>query len=110
MLTESQLAWNARQRSDLAAAADWTRRALGHADDLRARASGAYDRDQLDVLWLAAERAVSSHVPTAPDLGARLAAAAASIAAGKPTPLLPYARRFEMYAPLLAPAGSPPAK
>ena len=37
----------------------WLGRALARADDLRARANGVSDREQLDVLWLAAELTVS---------------------------------------------------
>jgi len=56
---KSQLALNASQRNDAAAAANWLNRALARADDLHARAHGVRDKEQLDVIWLAAELTVS---------------------------------------------------
>ncbi|HEX4351283.1 MAG TPA: hypothetical protein VHZ95_00190, partial [Polyangiales bacterium] len=54
MLAEAQLALNASQRRDAVAAGHWLELALSRADDLRTKADGASDRDQLDVLRLAA--------------------------------------------------------
>ncbi len=107
MLAETQLALNARERHDVAAAGSWLGRALACADDLRARANGVTDKDQLDVLWLAAEMSVSmgtsTGVPLVGDLPKRLEAASAQIqgdtARGDPA-LRSYERWFEIYEPL----------
>jgi hypothetical protein len=105
MLAEAQLAWNASQRRDKAAAGSWLGRALARADTLRARADGLYDKEQLDVLWLAAELTVSMGVTLATDLPRRLEAASADLAARRQPSLRPYARWFEVYGPLVAPSG-----
>ena len=102
MLAEAQLALNAGQRRDVAAAGDWLRRALARADDLRARAGGVSDKEQLDVLWLAAELAVSMGGALVPDLSARIAAASSEMAARHEPSLRRYARWFEIYGPLVA--------
>lgn len=104
MLAETQLAWNASERHDRAAAGTWLSRALAHADDLHARANGVLDRQQLDVLRLAAQLTVSFGVPLVPDLAKRLDAASAEITARREPSLRPYARWFEAYGPLVAAA------
>jgi hypothetical protein len=101
LLAHAQLAWNAGQRHDRAAASRWLAQAVSLADDIRARSKGAYDPGQLDVLWLAAELTVSLGSPLVADLPKRLDAACASLSARREPSLLPYARRFEIYAPLL---------
>ena len=68
MLAEAQLALNASERHDATAAADWLGRALARADDIRARANGVTDKEQLDVLWLAAELTVSMRGTLVADL------------------------------------------
>ena len=106
MLAEAQLALNASGRRDAAATGSWLARALAHADDLRARAQGALDGDQLDVLWLAAHLTVSmdaARTPLVPDLPARLEAASAAMATQREPALRAYERRFEIYAPLVRP-------
>jgi hypothetical protein len=108
MLAESQLAWNASERRDKASAANWLMRALARASDLRARSNGLYDRDQLDVLWLAAELTVSMKERLVADLPMALEAASAQIAARREPSLRIYARWFEVYGPLLAPVGGRP--
>jgi hypothetical protein len=81
MLAEAQLALNAGQRHGAAAARDWLRRALARADDLRTRANGVTDKEQLDVLWLAAELTVSLGRTLVADLPKRIEAASAEMAA-----------------------------
>ena len=97
MLTEVQLAVNASQRHDAAAAGQWLGRALTRADDLRARAHGVSDKDQLDVLWLAAELTVSMGTTLVADLPKRITAASAELAARREPALQRYARWFEVY-------------
>jgi hypothetical protein len=110
MLAEAQLALNASQRHDAGATGNWLGRALTRADDLRARASGAVDKDQLDVLWLAAELTMSRGGALVPDLPQRIEAASAQMAARHEPSLRSYERWFEIYGPLLtAPASQRPA-
>jgi len=106
MLCEAQLALNASQRRDTPSAARWLTRALARADDLRARGSGQLDREQLDVLWLAAELTVSMKATLVADLARRLTAASSEITARREPSLRPYARWFEVYLSLVAP-GAP---
>jgi cellulose synthase operon protein C len=108
MLAEAQLALNASQRHDRAAAGNWLARALSRADDLRARANGLRDKEQLDVLWLAAQLTVSMGGTLVANLPKRIDAAAADIAARREPSLRSYARRFEVYGPLLTPIGASP--
>jgi hypothetical protein len=109
MLGEAQLAWNAKERHDRAAAGRWLVRALAHADDLRTRAHGVRDREQLDVLWLAAQLTVSMGGALVADLPKRLEEASAEITARREPSLRSYARWFEVYLPLVAPVGASPA-
>ena len=102
MLTEVQLALNASQRHDLAAAGDWLGRALSLADRLRARANGVSDKAQLDVLWLASELTVSTGTRLVADLPQRLASASAELASRHERSLRSYMRWFEIYGPLVA--------
>ena len=108
MLTEAQLALNASERHDPGAAGSWLGQAIARADDLRARANGVIDKDQLDVLWLAAELAVSMRAPAgAPpvrDLHRHLDAAATEMAARREPALRAYERWFEIYGTLTSPA------
>ena len=92
MLAESQLALNASKRHDAASTASWLGRALARADDLHSRASGVSDKQQLDVLWLAAELTVSMGAPLVADLSKRIAAASAEMAARREPSLRSYAR------------------
>ncbi len=103
MLAESQLALNASRRHDLAGVGSWLVRALAHGDDLRARAHGVTDKDQLDVLWLAAELTVSMHAPLVPDLAKRMEAASAEMAKRGDPALRVHQRWFEIYGPLVSP-------
>jgi hypothetical protein len=103
MLAEAQLALVAGQRRDAATAGAWLGRALTRADDLRARASGVSDRDQLDVLWLAAELSASMKAPLVPDLPRRLDAALSEMRARRDPALRSYQGWFEIYAPLVSP-------
>lgn len=100
MLAETQLALNAADRRDAAAASSWLRQALAHADDLRARAHGEVDEPQLDVLWAAAQVSVSMGSRVVPDLAPRLKAALGAIASRSDPHLGSYARRFEVFMPL----------
>jgi len=102
MLAEAQLAYGANARHDSAAAATWLTRALRHADDLRARAGGARDKDQFDVLRLAAYLTVSLGTTLVADLAKRLDDACREIAARREPSLRSYARWFEIYRPLVA--------
>ena len=116
MLAEAQLAMNASQRHDVAGTGAWLRRALGRADDLHARASGALaqaaadlhvgptggsDKEQLDVLWLAAELTVSMGSSLVPDLPKRIAAASTELSARREPSLRRYARWLEVYGVLV---------
>lgn len=101
MLAEAQLALNASQRHDAAAVGVWLGRALGRADDLRSRANGVSDREQLDVLWLAAELTLSMGGPLVPSLRKRLEAASAELAARREPSLRSYQRWFEIYGALV---------
>jgi cellulose synthase operon protein C len=101
MLADAQLAWNARERNDRAAASRWLGLALAKADDLRAKAKGVSDREELDVLWLAASLSVSMGGTLVADLRRRLVAASAEISKRREPALRPYARWFEVYAPLV---------
>jgi len=83
-------------------------RALARADDLRARANGASDKKQLDVLWLAAQLTVSMGTTLVPDLPKRIAAAATEMAARREPSLRSYERWFEIYGPLVGPGGARP--
>jgi hypothetical protein len=105
MLAEAQLALNANQRRDTAATGQWLRRALAHADDLHARAVGVTDKEQLDVIWLAAELSVSMGVTLVPDLGKRIAAASTEMAVRRDPALRRYERWFEIYAALIGGGG-----
>jgi tetratricopeptide (TPR) repeat protein len=111
MLVETQLALNASQRHDLVGSAKWIGSALARADDLRARANGDLDKDQLDVLRLAAELTVASGALLVPDLGKRLQATSAELTAKRetaPASFATYARWFEIDLPLVGertPAG-----
>jgi hypothetical protein len=102
MLAEAQLAWNAGQRRDATAASEWLRRALARADDLRGRAHGVSDHEQLDVLWLAAELTVALRRTLVADLPQRLAATAEELRSRREPSLRAYQRWFEIYAPLVA--------
>ncbi len=108
MLAEAQLALNASQRHDAVAAGDWLGRALARADDLRARASGVSDKEQLDVLWLAAELTVSMGRTLVADLPKRIESASAELAARREPSLRSYERWLEIYGPLVTPAGGSP--
>ncbi|HEX8789399.1 MAG TPA: hypothetical protein VF765_00505 [Polyangiaceae bacterium] len=103
MLAETQLALNAADRRDAAAAASWLQQALAHADDLLARAHGQVDGPELDVLWAAAQIGVSMGTNLVPDLAPRLKAALAAIASRPQTDLGSYSRRFEVFLTLTAP-------
>ena len=101
MLAEAQLARNASQRHDAAGAGDWLGRALTRADDLRAKANGVRDKDQLDVLWLAAELTASMGQTLVADLPHRIETASSEIAARHEPSLQSYVRWFEIYLPLV---------
>jgi hypothetical protein len=101
MLAEAQLALNASQRHDAAMAGNWLGRALARADDLRARAHGVSDRQQLDVLWLTAQLTVSMGQTLVRDLSQRIHAAAEEIAVRREPSLRSYQRWFEIYEPLV---------
>ncbi|HVW25657.1 MAG TPA: hypothetical protein VHC69_09820 [Polyangiaceae bacterium] len=102
MLVLAQLALNASERHDAAAAGNWLERALSRADHLRAMGDGASDKEQLDVLWLAAELTVSMKAPLVADLPKRLAAASAELSSRREPSLRSYERWFEIYGPLVS--------
>jgi cellulose synthase operon protein C len=102
MLAEAQLALNASQRHDAATAGGWLARALARADDLRKRANGVSDKEQLDVLWLAAQLTVSMGATLVADLPKRIDAASAEMAARREPSLRSYARWLEAYGPLVS--------
>jgi cellulose synthase operon protein C len=108
MLADAQLALNAHQRHDKGAAAAWLGRALSRADGLRLQANGVSDREQLDVLWLAANLTVSMGGALVADLPKRIEAAAVEMAARREPSLRSYERWFEIYGPLVAPMAVSP--
>jgi hypothetical protein len=108
MLAETQLALNASQRHNVAATGSWLGQALARADDLRARANGATDKDQLDVIRLASELTASMGAPLVSDLPKRIEAASADLTARREPALRFYERWFEIYGPLLSPAVANP--
>jgi hypothetical protein len=109
MLAEAQLALNASRRHDAVSAGNWLGRVLARADDLRSRANGASDKEQLDVLWLAAELTVSMAATLVPDLPKRIESAAAEMAMRREPSLRSYERWFEIYGPLVTRVGPSPA-
>jgi hypothetical protein len=108
MLAEAQLAINASERRDPGLAGTWLSRALAHADDLRARAHGVSGKDELDMIWLAAELSVAMGAPLVADLPKRIDAAEVELAARRerePT-LRRYQRWFEVYGAMLGAGGA----
>ncbi|MGO8997969.1 MAG: hypothetical protein ACLQVI_32005 [Polyangiaceae bacterium] len=101
MLSEAQLALNASQRHDSAATGNWLGQALALADDLRTRANGVSDKQQLDVLWLAAELSASMKGTLVPDLPKRIQAAAVELATRRDPTLRSYERWLEIYGALV---------
>jgi WD40 repeat protein len=101
MLAETQLAWNAGQRHDAAMVGHWLGRALARADDLRARAHGVSDRQQLDVLRLAAQLTVSMGRALVVDLAKRIHAASEEMAVRREPSLRSYQHWLEIYEPLV---------
>jgi cellulose synthase operon protein C len=112
-LVEAQLADNAVDRHDSAAASASIRKALEHADNLRARAKGAIDTDQLDVLWLAAQMSVVTQAPAKLDVPHRLRQASDDLVAKDVPAFRSYVRWFEIYetltGPLVKDEGASPA-
>jgi len=102
MLAEAQLAFNAGERHDARAAKLWLNDALALADQLRGDAHGVRDRDQLDVLRLAAHLTIVMHVPLVADLGKRIEDASVEMASRNEPFLRPFERWFEIYAPLVS--------
>lgn len=106
MLAETQLALNAADRRDSAAAGVWVRQAIARSDDLHARANGELDGAQLDVLWTAAQLTVSMRSVLVPDIAVRLKTALDALGARHDGALRGYARRFEVLSPLVSATGS----
>jgi hypothetical protein len=111
MLSDARLASIAGQQHDARGAAAWLARALARADELRTRANGVSDKEELDVLRLAAQLTLSLHQPLVPDLSKRVADTADELAARREPALRSYTSWFEIYGVLVAPgAGPPPAE
>jgi hypothetical protein len=108
MLVETQLAVNASERKDTAATGLWIGRALAHGDDLRARASGVTDKDQLDVILLAAKLTVATKTALVPDLAKRIDAAATELATRRDPGLVAFQRWLEVYGPLVSVGSAAP--
>jgi hypothetical protein len=108
MLAEAQLAWNASQRHDVSAASKWLGQALARADQLRARESGRSDKEQLDVLRLAAALTVSMGGRLVEDLPERLESVSAELRARREPSLRSYQGWFEIYGSLLKPTHATP--
>ena len=102
-LVEAQIADVALDRHDAAGASAAVRKALAYADDLRARAKGAIDTDQLDVLWLAAQMSIAAQAPAKIDLAGRLRQAQSDLFAKGSPALRTYLRWFEIYETLTGP-------
>jgi hypothetical protein len=100
-LVFAQLADNAAERHDTAGASAALRKALEHADNLNERAKGAVDKDQLDVLWLAAHMSTGAHAPTVTeDLSKRLDKANVAMTTQASPAFRSYERWFEIYTAL----------
>lgn len=101
-LIESQQAENAALRKDQAGLAAAVGKALARSDNLQERDKGDIDRDQLTILWLAAELA-----PGTPDVTQRIAKARAALhkdARSRKDPVLrAYDRRLELHETLTGP-------
>jgi hypothetical protein len=106
MLAEAQLALNASERHDAPAAGGWLGRALARADDLHLRANGVSDKEQLDVLRLAAQLTVSMGATLVANLPKRIEAASAELATRREPSLRSYERWFEIYGPLVTRLGA----
>ncbi|MDF2697913.1 MAG: hypothetical protein K0S65_6296, partial [Labilithrix sp.] len=102
-LVEAQLADNAIERHDSVTASAAIQKALEHADNLRARAKGAIDIDQLDVLWLAAHMSVVTRTPAKLDVPNRLRQASDDLVAKRSPGFRSYVRWFEIYETLTGP-------
>ncbi|MCL2776982.1 MAG: hypothetical protein FWD73_03185 [Polyangiaceae bacterium] len=106
-LVEAQIADNTLERGDHGRAAAAIEKALAHTDNMRDRAKGKVDTDQLDVLWLAAQ--MNAHAPKTIDLPERLEKATGAILAqGSPRAFRSYQRWFEIYLTLTGPLGKEP--
>ncbi|HEX4352099.1 MAG TPA: hypothetical protein VHZ95_04280, partial [Polyangiales bacterium] len=105
MLAEAQLALNASQRRDAIATSHWLELALSRADDLRTKADGVSDREQLDVLRLAAALSSSTGKTLVVGLPARIESALNELRARREPSLRALTRWFEIYAPLVRPSG-----
>ncbi len=103
MLADAQLAWNAGQREDVAAARKWLGEAVARADELRGQANGRSDKGGFDVLRLASVLTLSMHAPLVPGLPKRIQAASAELAARREPSLRPFEGWLEVYGALLAP-------
>lgn len=103
MLADAQLAINASERGDSAAAAAALGSALNRGDDLRARAGGVSSKEVLDMLLLAAELSVSMRRSLVLDLPKRIDTASLEMLQRRDSALGPYQRWFEIYGPLVAP-------
>lgn len=104
MLAEAMLAVNASQRHDEVSTGAWLERALTRTDYVRAQANGLYDKEQLDVLLLAAGLTVSARTPLVVNLPKRVEEASLQLAARREPSLRAFARWLEVYGPLLVPA------
>jgi hypothetical protein len=106
-LVEAQIAESALERRDDGRARAAIEKALAHTDNMRDRAKGKVDTDQLDVLWLAVQ--MNSHAPKTIDLPKRLEKATdAILAQGSPRAFRSYQRWFEIYLTLTGPLAKEP--
>jgi tetratricopeptide (TPR) repeat protein len=106
MLELAELAINASERHDAAEVTAWLGKALVVGDDLTARA-GKRGREELDVLWLAAELSVSMASPLVTGLSARIDAASEELRARRDPSQRSYQRWLEIYGPLVRPTATP---
>lgn len=109
MLAEAQLADNAVQRKDAKTAEGEIGKALLHSDELHARAQGAIDTDQLDVILFAARTSVDKGEPIAPDLAKRLETAHDELSKVPDAKLRTYRQWLEIYLAMAPAAPSAPA-
>ena len=86
----------------MATAGLWLGKALDHGDDLRARASDVIDKEQLDVIKLAAELTLSMGTDLVADLPKRIEAASVDLAKRRDPTWMTYERWFEIYGPLVS--------
>ncbi len=99
--TELHLADNAADRGDYGGAARWLGRALADADQVLDRTHATVSKQELDVLWFAAELGAFQHTPMPFDLPKRLTSAHDELGKRDDATFRSYQRWLEIYLPLV---------